>query len=213
MIWALVAASAVFWGLKLVATGARAPAHAAVVAPDAATAGADLTRVFGAAPVAPPPAASAALPPADARFKLVGVAAGRSGRSLPGLALIAVDGKPARAFAIGSAVDAAANVHVLTVAHRRVELGPRDGPPQMTLELPGLAEAARGTLPAPGAAAAAMASPPPRPAPAAAPPQPAGPMAVMPTTPDIPPAVPPEMPGVPTVGRGNPNAMGMSNTR
>lgn len=212
MIWSLVAASAVFWGLKLLVAGARVPAHAMVASADAAgVAGADLSRLFGATPKeAPPVAVAAALPPADARFKLLGVAAGRTGRSVPGLALIEVDGKPARAFAVGTAVDAPSGLHLLTVGHRRIELGPRDGPAQMTLELPGLAEAARSNLP-PGAGPA-MTSPPARapgvmpsgavapmrpaptmPSPTPAPTVPAGyatPGATMPTTPDIPPAVP-----------------------
>src|SRR6218665_832777 len=74
------------------------PAGPDAVAPDAQA----LARLRGALPSsAPGAAAPVAAPPG--RFALIGVLSGR--RSGGGAALIAVDGKPARPFRIGAAVD------------------------------------------------------------------------------------------------------------
>ena len=65
----------------------------------------DLTRLLGVDP-APVVAAAAPEPAADARFKLVGVVSPRSPQAArEGLALIAVDGKPPRAYRVGAVVD------------------------------------------------------------------------------------------------------------
>src|SRR6218665_1235810 len=99
-LWAAAGASVVFWGLRLSAPAAQAmlPAVPDAVATDAQA----LARLLGAfASSAPGAAAPGAAPPG--RFALVGVRSGR--RSGGGAALIAVDGKPARPFRIGAAVD------------------------------------------------------------------------------------------------------------
>lgn len=135
LIWALVAASGVFWALKLWARPLTAPAQTqvAVAAP---AAGGDLSRLFGAE--APPPALEAAAPPPESsRFQLIGVVAPRlAGAQSQGVALIAVDGKAPRAFRVGAVVD---GEHVLkSVQSRAVAIGPRVGAATVSLELPAL---------------------------------------------------------------------------
>ncbi len=141
VIWAAVALSATFWGLRLLVRPAPLPPHA-VLATQPLPQGGDLTRLFGAPP--PPVQAAAPEPVVDNRFKLLGVVAPAAGQH-KGLALISVDGKTARAIAIGERVDG--NMVLRSITHRRVELSAGDGAPVVTLELPPLAEAARGTLP------------------------------------------------------------------
>jgi general secretion pathway protein C len=163
VIWSLVAATAVFWAFRFTARSPQAPAYAVAVGKSAPLRG-DLTRLFGAAPlVAVTPDAA---PEAPSRFKLVGVMAPRSSTAEApgsyGLALIAVDGKPAKAFAVGSPLD---NDLVLqSVGLRTASIGPAQGARSVLLEIPMLPAAATGVLPGPGAAPV-----PPAPAPATTP--------------------------------------------
>jgi general secretion pathway protein C len=76
-VWAALAGSLVFWGLRLLARPGAVPAQVQTVAIDQAVRG-DVLRLLGAvAPAggaaAPPP------PPAAARFKLVGAVASTGG--------------------------------------------------------------------------------------------------------------------------------------
>ena len=143
VIWAAVAASAVGWGVRLFAPARPAPLHTVTVDAGAALRG-DLTRLFGVD--APPPPEAAAPAPADGRFRLVGVAAPRAGTaSAEGFALIAVDGKPARAFRVGAVVDG--DVVLQEVRPRGAALGPRGGAATVSLEVPPLPPAATGTMP------------------------------------------------------------------
>lgn len=177
VIWAAAAASAVFWGYRVFVKPVAVPPQATVAVVGAPAAGGDLTRLFGApAPVAPPPTEAAA--PADARFKLVGVVAPVAGQR-SGLALISVDGKAARPVGVGGVVDG--DLAVVSVSHRRVELGSRGGGNTMALELPALPEANRGTL---DTAATGV---PPMPAPG----MPVAPSAGLPPGVVVPPGVPP----------------------
>ena len=144
VIWGAVAASAMYWGLRLLARPAVTPAHAAMAAP-APPRPADLTVLFGAPVTAAAPLAVAA-PVADSRFRLLGVMAPKSSSTTQGLALISIDGKPARAFAAGASVED--QLTVISVGHRKVELGPRGGQALVVMELPIQPPAARG---APGA--------------------------------------------------------------
>lgn len=144
-VWAAVAASAVFWGLKFFTQAAPAPAHAGVTAPTMALKG-DLSRLLG---VDPPPKQTETAPVAaeSGRFQLVGVVSPR-GAAWPGqgVALIAVDGKPARAYKVGAVVDGS---HVLqAVQARGASLGPRGGVAVISLEIPPVPPAATGSLPA-----------------------------------------------------------------
>ena len=134
VIWAAVAASAVYWGAKLLARPAPVPAHAVLpVAP--AAVGGDLSRVLGAD--APVPQRASAVPAADPRFRLIGVAAPRGkGPAAVGVALIATDGKAARAYRIGAVVDGDL---VLQAVHARgASLGARGQPAQVVLVIIGV---------------------------------------------------------------------------
>lgn len=128
-----------------------------------------MTRLFG-APAPESVAAAAAPVVVESRFKLLGVAAARAGQR-SGLALIAMDDRPARALAVGARVDGAWVVQ--SIAHRQVDLGPPGGAAALTLTLPIMAEAARG-VPGPGS--------PPAPGPVVAPPV-VQPAPIMPTFP------------------------------
>ena len=135
VIWAAVAASAMFWALRLGASSPVAPAHTVAVA-NALLPRGDLTRVFGAAPPKAVNSAVVVESPLASRFKLLGVAAPRRDGDRNGLALIAVDGKPARSFAVGSTVD---GEWVLQAVHARgAKIGARGAQPQVQLELPPL---------------------------------------------------------------------------
>jgi general secretion pathway protein C len=139
--WAVVAASLMYWGLRLFAAPATAPDY--TVAVDQATRG-DLARVFGAS-AAPAPAATVAAAPAPAaasRFKLVGVAAPRDAGTNFGLALISIDGKPARAVSVGRSVDEAWVLQ--SVSRQGVRLSSSAGAETMDLDIPPLALASRG---------------------------------------------------------------------
>lgn len=138
LIWAAVAASAVYWGLRLFVRPTALPAQA-VVALAPAPAGGDLGRLLGTPP--PAPVAETPVLPADSRFRLLGVVAPRAGQA-SGLALISVDGKPARTLAQGRELEP--GLRLLSVSHRQVELGAARGAPALTLSLPALPEAARG---------------------------------------------------------------------
>ena len=146
-VWALAAGSALVWALKVFVTPAAAPTHAQTAAPTVALRG-ELTRLLGADP--PPPAVAAMEEPvADARRQLVGVVSPRSpGAAREGLALIAVDGKPAKAFRVGAVVDGTTVLQ--SVAARGVTLGPRDGAAMVALNLAPPAPAATGVLPTVG---------------------------------------------------------------
>ena len=147
VMWALVALSAAYWALPRLAGAPGVPANAVPVG-GAAVIAADLSRLLGAAPVAPV-AAAAPLPEASSRFHLLGVMAPRAGGPAgAGLALISVDGKPARAFRVGGIVDS--GFMLRSVALRSATFGTAEGLGGFTLELPPIAVAATGTLPAGG---------------------------------------------------------------
>lgn len=146
VIWALVAATAVFWGLRLLVRAPAAPSYAVAVG-DAAAVRADLSRVLGSAPVAT--AAQVAAPEVSSRFKLIGIMApkGKQAEAAPagsGVALIAVDGKPPKAFVVGSQLDG--DMVLQSVSMRTASIGPAQGAASVKLELPPLPAAATGTL-------------------------------------------------------------------
>ena len=127
LVWGAVAFSAVTWGLRWSATG-ESSGNATTVAqalPDVDVSAA--ARSLGAAPVQ-----AAAAPTLASRFQLQGVMAGGPDA---GVALIAVDGKPAKPYRVGAVV---ADGMVLQSAQgRRVNLGAAlDGPQVLVLELP-----------------------------------------------------------------------------
>ena len=117
LVAALVAIGATVWALRLFTPSTTAPAPAPTNTAEAPP------------PVAPAPAP--ALPSAE-RFKLVGVmASGATAGGRDGLALIAVDGQPARTFRVGETVGG--DVVVRAVSANGATLGPRDGGAAMAL--------------------------------------------------------------------------------
>jgi general secretion pathway protein C len=176
VIWALVAATAAFWGLRLAVQAAPAPPHV-VALPETVAARGDLTRLLGAPPAAA--AAAVAAPEASSRFRLLGIVAPRAPHAPEGVALIAIDGKPARAFAVGATIDG--DLVLQSVSLRTASLGSARGGKTMVLEVPRLPVAATGTLPPPGAPAAPV-------LPGSMPPLP----------------VPPLVPGLPSPANANP---------
>jgi general secretion pathway protein C len=165
VIWAAVAAGGAFWSLRLLVPSTAAPAHTVTVSA-AAVARGDLTRVLG---FDPPPTAEAAAPVAEAerRFQLLGVVAPRGITASEGVALIAIDGNPPKAYRVGASVDG--ETVLQSVSMRGAALGPRGGAATVSLAtpppappatgvlppaIPGVAGAARQGVPAPGAPSA-----------------------------------------------------------
>jgi general secretion pathway protein C len=159
VIWALIAATVVFWLLRLGVHARPAPSHGIAVADPVG--GGDLTRLLGSPPAAEAPRAAAA-PEAASRFRLLGIMApkqpGTAGSGARGVALIAVDGKPPRAYPVGSHVDA--DLILQSVSLRTVSIGSTQGTPSVVLEIPRLPAASTGSLPAFGGAPAAIGAPP-----------------------------------------------------
>jgi general secretion pathway protein C len=144
-VWLLAAASVVYWTLKFV-QGTATPANAAVVSTAAAPVvdSAALARGLGGgiSPVTPESAAPANNSINASRFVLTGVVAGKAaGQSI---ALIAVDGKPARPYRIGGQVTD--GVVLQSVDNRLAVLASAvNAPAAATLELPKQASAIVGT--------------------------------------------------------------------
>jgi len=168
VVWGLLAACAVYWGLQ----GLAHPLHVAAAPVMGPPGGAsDLSRLLGARPAA----AVAVQPGVESRFQLLGVVApkigGQDGEQ--GLALIAVDGTP-RTVRVGAVVDGDWRLRSVDRRSARIAQGEQI---EATLSLAAPQAAATGSLPVP--AMAGMPSPqvvPPMPAmpqqqPAEAPPQ------------------------------------------
>lgn len=155
-VWALVAASAVAWGVKLMARPLPVPPGTAVATSTVATA-ADLTPLFGAKALPPEAQAEAPPPPPpeSSRFQLIGVVAARHAARAQGVALIAVDGKTPRAYRVGAVVDG--DLVLQAVHARAATIGPRGGVALVSLELPPLPPPSTGV---PGAASLGAAPPP-----------------------------------------------------
>lgn len=180
IVWALVAAGVAFWGLRILVRPTPVPAHASAVS-TAQTARADVARVFADPQVA---AQVAAQPALASRFKLIGVMAPKPGDRPGGVALIAVDDKPPRAYVVGAQLDT--NLVLQTVSMRSAAIGsPQGGAPAVVLELPPLPAPATGTLPPAGGGATqtppplSSGPPPPAQAPLTPPPTPAPPPPMM----------------------------------
>ena len=140
LIWAAVLATAVGWVLPLFTQATPVPAGAQLAGASAPS-DAGLVRLLGAPP--PRPTELVEAPVVNSRFTLVGVIAPRQGQT-SGLAMISVDGKPARSVGVGREIEP--GVKLLAVSHRQAELGPGGGTPGFTLALPPPAEANRGRL-------------------------------------------------------------------
>lgn len=131
VVWALVAISGLFWGLKLFvrAQGLPATAQAATVG---APQGGNLTRVLGTVAVAD----DAEEDTGDGHFQLLGIVApgGTASASPQGVALISVGGQPAKPWRTGAVIEG--DTVLLSVSKRSVELGPKGGPASTSLSLP-----------------------------------------------------------------------------
>lgn len=143
LVWALVAACAMYWAMRLLAVPASLPMSVQPVSTASVLRG-DIARLFA----VPAPVAAAPVEPALAsRFRLVGVVAPKDAErgQGQGIALIAVDGKPPRPYRVGASFGD--NLLLRAVAARTAVLGPSDGPPVLQLEVPALPPAATGTRP------------------------------------------------------------------
>lgn len=102
-IWALAAWSAGVWVLKFVGAVPSAAPPATLATASPASEPGNVARVFGPAIEKPGEVASApAVVDPSTRFALVGVVANRASI---GVALLSVDGKPARPYRVGSTID------------------------------------------------------------------------------------------------------------
>lgn len=166
IIWAAVAASLAYWGLRWLARPTGVPANATPVSMDGGTQG-DLHRLLtgpikATTPTADPSAASALA----SRLKLIGVVAPRTEGDGTGVALLSIDGKPPRAVKVGSVIEG--DLVLKSLSQRGAAIGTIDGPATTTLDLPLLPAAPTGALPPvsgfstnePGAGAPGMAPPP-----------------------------------------------------
>jgi general secretion pathway protein C len=131
-VWAVVLASAVFWGLKVFASRTGVPAQAQMPARTLAMGG-ELRKLLGTSEK--PQDDDGEIADASDRFHLLGVVAPRgAGHSPQGVALIAVGDEPAKALRTGSVIDG--DTVLLAVNQRSVQLGPRGGPATTELNLP-----------------------------------------------------------------------------
>lgn len=159
-VWAAVAASVMFWLLRVGVGSTPLPLHAEPVAITSELR-ADVSRLFTTAAVAAAPDMPTE-PALAARFALAGVMAPKNeqAQSSQGVALIAVDGKPARAYRVGARVDS--SLVLQRVGARSAEIGPAGGMVAVRLDLPLLPEPSTGSLEsAPGVEPASFAPGPP----------------------------------------------------
>ena len=173
VLWLLAGASVVYWGLKFV-QGPAAPANATAALPGGVSNAVDaqaLAKGLGGGQVVATDsgATGAGSAPASSinasRFALTGVVVSRAGDSRSSVALIAVDGKPARPYRVGA--NLADGVVLHSVGPSKAMLaGNAQAAPDLTLELPklnsavvGTAIAARPTLPVTTAVPTPVAAP------------------------------------------------------
>ena len=142
LVWAIVSVAAMFWVLRLGTSPFPTPPYA-VTDQESPFAAAELARLLGSSSAAPS-GQPLAEPAAASRFQLAGVVAGATPESLAGVALIAVDGKPARPYAVGARIDG--DWVVQSVARRSVAIGPEGGSAAVILDLPVLPGPATGHL-------------------------------------------------------------------
>lgn len=131
---ALAAASATYWVLKWTTATPAQPTAAVIFAGAGQTDPQGVARLLGGGQAGVAVVPGVALDNAASRFKLTGVVADRVNG---GYALIAIDGKPAKPYRVGTQVDAGLVLH--SVAPRSAALAASlDAPVSLTLELPKL---------------------------------------------------------------------------
>ncbi|MGY0196347.1 hypothetical protein ACWA7J_14880 [Leptothrix sp. BB-4] len=154
LVWALLAGSLVFWGLRLGVQPQGLPDQVRTVGADQSARG-DILRLF-ANPSEPDGTAAPQQTAAASRLRLLGVVAGASGADR-GWAMLSVDGLPARMIAVGGEV--APGWVVKSVSQRQVEVGPAGGAPVAVLDLPLPNAPQTGQLSPPAGAAVPAAQP------------------------------------------------------
>lgn len=132
VVFALAAASAAFWSLKIWGTGQGGAMGQAVVASAPPMDPLAVAQALGGGPVAQQAADAPVV--GSSRFVLQGVVADTAHA---GAALIAVDGNPPKPFAVGTVVEGRLLLQSVT-ARRAVLSSSKDGAPEVTLELPPL---------------------------------------------------------------------------
>jgi general secretion pathway protein C len=151
IIWALVAATGVFWGIRFFVHSAPAPMQVATAGMGSLTRG-DLSRLLGSDPAVHAPVQSPVIAQElSARLRLTGVAAPRQ-HGGPGLAVISVDGNPPRVYRVGALIDSNLVLHGVSMRTATVAMAQSgsDAASEVVLEMPPLTAAATGTLaPAP----------------------------------------------------------------
>lgn len=148
ILWAAVAASLAYWGLRWLAPATGVPASATSVKLGGHIQS-DYRRLFVAqsdqaatgAPTADPGAAAQLI----SRLRILGAVA--SAGTGGGVALMSIDGKPPRAVRVGSVIDG--DMVLLALNQRQAEIGPAAGPALARVDLPVLPPPATGTLPPP----------------------------------------------------------------
>jgi general secretion pathway protein C len=139
LIWALVASSAVFWGLKW----SKAPAAPAQVSTplSSSTSAATLSQLLSLFESASPSSAEPTPQNASDGLQLVGVVTGQyaasnsSDKSSNAVALIALNGEAAKPYALGQSV--AEQWRVVSIERQRVLLQAlKPGQPRIALEVP-----------------------------------------------------------------------------
>ena len=127
VLWGLVAASAVYWGMKLGGGGSGAVPGAPAVRSVPPSDPAAIARLLGATP-----SAAAPVPTLASRIQLIGVVADAVHG---GAALMAVDGKPPKPYRVGAAVTE--SLVLQGVEPRRVTLASSlQAPPVLSLDMP-----------------------------------------------------------------------------
>jgi general secretion pathway protein C len=147
LIWGAVALGAAFWGLRWFGKSMTVPPGTASATMDNGLRG-DVSKLL-AGPAKPVDAVAAPTQQAAlaGRLQLLGVVAPRQEGGHTGVALLVLDGKPARAYRLGQMVDG--ELVVQSISQRQVQIGAQGGPAAVSLDLPLMPAAATGSLPPP----------------------------------------------------------------
>ncbi len=136
-LWALAALSASYWFTKVSGTSGVSTTAPGLAGEAPLVQSEDLARVFGPAIAVASAGPAIAAPDPSERLRLLGVVADRS---RGGVALISVDGQPAKPYRVGSALDGGWTLQ--QVGTRTATLSPAaNGAGAVTLELASLSSA------------------------------------------------------------------------
>lgn len=167
LLWALVAASALYWYFRASGVTPMAMPPAAATAGGAGIDARQVARALGAQGPAAPASVATPPPALASRLALRGIVT----HGVRGAALIGIDGKPPRPVRVGATLEGVEGGWTLrSVAPHAVVLGAGDE--QLRLEMPPLSERSSASDAVAPARPPATAIPPPRPAATPAPPKP-----------------------------------------